>query len=188
MPTRRMLKQRTKSYKGIKSLRRPSASRHISRSRLVAVQQLLRTKGVFLSLPALRKVSRTNLIRYIRRHFTPEEVAPYLPPHLVFKNLSAKNIEKKNIASSSVSKEIPSLTDVPVKDINQPIYPSQEITSAEGQLLNRTIFAFEDDHTFDPGLWESLARYLLPPEYSIPDQKFVAVLSQAAKKYGLGPS
>lgn len=160
------------------------AYRRPYRNRLLAVQQLLRTKGVYLSRAALRRVPKVKLIRYLRQRFTPEEVAPYLPPRLIFNNHSSQNTGKIKSSPSVKNKETPSIADVVVKDINQPLYPTQEITTPEGQLINQTIFAFDDNHTFDPGLWENLPQQL-PPDYSIPDKKFVAVLKKAAKKYGL---
>jgi len=165
--------------------RKVKYSARIRNRRLLAVQKMLNTKGLYLSLAALRKVPKPKLVRYIQRNFTPEEVAEYLPVRLVFKHQDMTSTEENlvNVNPLTLTPRETTVNSVLVKDINHPIEPSQEITSTKGELLNQAIFAFEDDHPFDPGIWETLPQYL-PQNYAIPDLKFVSVLKQAEKKYG----
>lgn len=179
----------------IKTRRPVTSSRNRRRAhirRLIAIQHLLKSQGVHLSLSTLRKIPKRRVIRYIQHHFTPEQVATYLSPHLVYRMKSTAGPAPTSSTSSSSSdantadqagKKKNYLSTVAVKDINEPISPTHEITTVFGEQINRNLFGFEDDFSFDPGLWDILPQNL-PANYTIPDKKFIAVLQKAEMKYG----
>lgn len=79
---------------------------------LKKVQALLETNGKKVSIRTLQKVPKRKLARYLRKHFTPEEIAEYIPLTLVYSKhgplLKLRDLPRTNQRSTLTSKWNPS--------------------------------------------------------------------------------
>lgn len=144
-----------------------------------SVQALLLSKGIFVSIPLLKRTPDKKIVQFIRQRFTPYEVADFLPVHYIYprigpkKRLKQKEDEAKRNKSGWQQTETTHDQIHPVSDINAPLGLLSEIIIPDNwleTLLSDADGSPETDSQltpFDP---------LSDPSYHIPDEQFTRVL------------
>lgn len=83
-----------------------------------SVQKLLRSKNIRVTIKQIKRTPKRKIVRYIKRKFTPEEVAVYLPACLIFGKEKLRKLTKKSRKKTS---ELDSLNQKPISDIQDQI-------------------------------------------------------------------
>lgn len=83
-----------------------------------AVQKLLRSKNIRVTIKQIKRTPKRKIVRYIKGKFTPEEVAVYLPARLIFGKEELRKLTKK---SRKKTTGLDSLSQKPISDIQDQI-------------------------------------------------------------------